>query len=201
MGVTVKKAVLWRREVSNKPGLLAETLAPLAKAGANVKVLMGYAYPGDHTRSAIEVYPVTGTKASVAAKEADLKPSGNIACLHVEGRDQAGLGHRIASELGDAGVNITFVMVQVIGDKYSGFFGFDSEADAEKAKKVIEASGKAGSSKKSAKAKAGKTSKKVSKAKKAAAKTTKPKKTSKKGAGGRSKPAAAGKAAQKKSAK
>lgn len=144
MSVTVKKAVLWRREVKNQPGVLAKTLAPLADAGVNVQVLMGYAFPGQPGKSAIEVYPVSGTKASVAAKKAGLHAGNEIACLHVQGRDEAGLGHRIATALGKAKVNINFVMVQVIGDKYSGFFGFSSAAQAEKASKIISDVSKSG---------------------------------------------------------
>jgi len=34
MSVTVKKIVLWRKEVENQPGILANALAPLANAGA-----------------------------------------------------------------------------------------------------------------------------------------------------------------------
>ena len=35
MAISVKKTSLWRREVDNKPGMLAQTLQPLADAGAN----------------------------------------------------------------------------------------------------------------------------------------------------------------------
>ena len=33
MAVMVKKAVLWRKEIDNRPGVLANTLEPLSKAG------------------------------------------------------------------------------------------------------------------------------------------------------------------------
>src|SRR5437667_3103755 len=44
-------------ERGRKPGgTLAHTLAPVTKAGANLHVLMGYRYPGDGTKAAIELY-------------------------------------------------------------------------------------------------------------------------------------------------
>ena len=46
MAVTVKKIVLWRKEVENRPGILANALAPLANAGTDIRVVMGYRYPG-----------------------------------------------------------------------------------------------------------------------------------------------------------
>jgi ACT domain-containing protein len=38
MAVTVKKAVLWRKEIDNRPGMLATALQPLSEAGANLQV-------------------------------------------------------------------------------------------------------------------------------------------------------------------
>ncbi len=57
MPVTVKNVSLWRKEVENQVGMLAHTLEPISKAGANLRVLMGYRYPGDATKAAIELYP------------------------------------------------------------------------------------------------------------------------------------------------
>ncbi len=46
MPVTVKNISLWRREVENQVGALAHTLEPVTTAKANLRVLMGYRYPG-----------------------------------------------------------------------------------------------------------------------------------------------------------
>jgi len=64
MPVTVKKISLWRREVENEVGMLARTLEPVTKARANLRVLMGYRYPGNEARAAIELYPVSDKKSS-----------------------------------------------------------------------------------------------------------------------------------------
>ena len=42
MPVSVKKAILWRREVDNSPGILANILQPLSEAGADLQVVMAY---------------------------------------------------------------------------------------------------------------------------------------------------------------
>lgn len=68
MPITVKNISLWRKEVENQVGTLAHTLEPVTKAGANLHVLMGYRYPGDGTKAAIELYPVVGKKASAAGR-------------------------------------------------------------------------------------------------------------------------------------
>src|ERR1700730_3936928 len=71
MAVSVKKAILWSREVEgNQPGMLANTLQPLSEAGADLQVVMAYRYPGDQIKAAIELYPVSGKKSAAAAQTA-----------------------------------------------------------------------------------------------------------------------------------
>ncbi len=138
MAVTVKKVVLWRKEVANDPGVLADVLTPLAEAGANLRVVMGYAFPGDPSRAAIEVFPVTGKKVTAAASAAGLSVS-PIPCLLVEGDDKPGLGARMARAIADRGVNISFLMAETVGKKFSAVFGFQNDADASTAMKAIKA--------------------------------------------------------------
>ena len=57
MAVTVKKITLWRKEVAHEAGALAGVLEPLAQAGSNLRLVMGYTIPGESSRAAIEVYP------------------------------------------------------------------------------------------------------------------------------------------------
>jgi len=136
MAVSVKRIVLWRKEIENKPGALARALASLASAGADLHVVMGYRYPGDETKGAIELCPVTGKKSVIAAQEAGLSAS-PIPALIVEGDNRAGLGHAISLAIADAGINLGFVVAQVVGRKYSAIFGFESEADAGKGAALI----------------------------------------------------------------
>src|SRR5215471_1242197 len=90
MPVTVKSISLWRKEVENQVGALAHTLEPVTKAGANLQVLMGYRYPGEGTKAAIELYPVASKKATAAASEAGLSAT-SIPTLLIEGDDRPGL--------------------------------------------------------------------------------------------------------------
>ena len=136
MAVTVKKAVLWRKEVDNRPGVLASTLAPLAEARADLKVVMGYRFPGMESQGAIEVYPVSGKKVTDAASAAGLQASA-IPTLVVEGDNRPGLGHAVAEAIAEEGINLSFVLVQVMGRRYSAVFGFENDSDATRAAGLI----------------------------------------------------------------
>jgi hypothetical protein len=136
MALTVKKITLWRGEVENKPGTLARVLAPLAGAGADLQVVMGYHYHGAGNKSAIEVCPVSGRKATAAAKGAGLAAS-SIPTLLVEGDNQAGLGAAIAEAIAGAGINMGFLVAQVVGNRFSAVIGFEDEAASRQASTLI----------------------------------------------------------------
>jgi len=145
MALTVKRITLWRREVQNQPGMLASTLEPLARAGVDLRLVMGYRFPETTTRAAIELYPVSGKKATAAAEQAGLSAF-DLACLFVEGDNRPGLGAAMGRALADAGVNIVFLVSQVIGRRFTAVFGFDDEGLAATATKVIKAAAKPGPS-------------------------------------------------------
>jgi hypothetical protein len=136
MALTVKRISFWRREAADRPGLLAGALGPLAAAGAELKVVMGYRYPGEEKMAALEVYPVTGKKATAAARAAGLAAS-DIPTLLVEGDDRPGLGHALSKAIADAGINLSFLVALVVGRRFAAIFGFAGEADAKTAAGLI----------------------------------------------------------------
>jgi hypothetical protein len=131
MAVTVKKITVWRTEVDNRTGALARLLEGLTAARGSLDVVMGYRVPGQHERAVIEVWPVSGKKLSQAAGAAGLRPS-ETPTLLVQGYDRPGLGHAMARALAGAGINMVFLVAQVIGRRYSAVFGFESAADADR---------------------------------------------------------------------
>jgi hypothetical protein len=97
---------------------------------------MGYRYPGNETKAAIELYPVAGRKLVRAAQAAGLTAS-PIPTLLVEGDNKPGLGHAIAGAIAESGVNLAFMVTQVIGRRYSAVIGFENDGDAKKATPLL----------------------------------------------------------------
>ncbi len=136
MAVSIKKVTLWRTEIANKPGALSSVLGPLAEAGADLQVVMGYRYRGNEHKAAIEVCPVSGRKSTAAAGKAGLAACA-IPTLLVQGDDSSGLGHAIAQAVAAAGINVAFLMAQVIDARFSAIMGFEDEADSKQAAALI----------------------------------------------------------------
>lgn len=136
MAISIKKVTLWRTEVDNKPGALSSVLAPLAEARTDLQVVMGYHYHGAGDRAVIEVSPVSGKKSTAAASKAGLAAS-TIPTLLVQGNNKPGLGSAIAQAIADEGINVAFLVAQVIDKRFSAVMGFEDEAASECAAKLI----------------------------------------------------------------
>ena len=95
-------------------------------------MIMAYRFPGEPTRGAIELSPVSGKKSQAAAATAGLDRS-SIPTLLAMGDDRPGLG----SEIAEAGINIGFMVAQVVGRRYSAVYGFETEEEAKIATNLI----------------------------------------------------------------
>jgi hypothetical protein len=135
MAITVKKTFLWKKELDNHPGAMAEALETLAEGDADLQLVMVYRFPDAH-KGAIEVHPILGRKLISAAKSAGFAQS-HIPVLLVEGDDRQGLGYALAKAIGDAGISVSFLMAQVVGRRYAAIFGFKNDDDAAKAVTLI----------------------------------------------------------------
>jgi hypothetical protein len=136
MAVSVKKVTLWRTEVENKPGTLKSVLAPLAEAGADVQVVMGYHYHGVPGTAVIELCPVSGKKATTAADKVGLKAAA-IPTLLIQGDNRPGLGNAIATAIAEAGINVSFLVAQVVDARFSAVMGFEDESASKQATTLI----------------------------------------------------------------
>ena len=141
MALTVKVITLWRREIENRPGALAGVLHPLATTKADLQVLMVYRFPGDESRGAVELFPISGKKAAAAAADAGLTPASDIPAVMVQGSNRAGLGYQSSRAIADDGINLAFLVAQVVGTKFSAVYGFDSVTDRDRAVKLLKKGG------------------------------------------------------------
>jgi hypothetical protein len=138
MALRVRKGYLWRKEIDNKPGTFAQALEPFSKSGQNLQIVMGYAKGLGNEKGAIEVFPVTESKAIESAKEAGLKEMSEATCLIVEGEDRAGIAFEIAKAISALEINLHFAMCQSVDKQFQGCFGFSNEDEASRAQAAIE---------------------------------------------------------------
>src|SRR6266478_3703232 len=139
--LSVKSVQLWILHGADRKGMLADALEPLVEAGANLQIVMGYRFPGELDRAAVEVFPVDGPTQEAAARRLGFELS-DTPCLRVDGEDRKGLGAQMTRALADAGISMAFLMAQTVGKKFSAVIGFLTEDDTGKASKIITSLGK-----------------------------------------------------------
>src|SRR5512138_3678937 len=108
MSIRVKKVVVWRTEVENRPGTMAGALEPLAEQ--DLEVVIG------GNGAIVDIAPVVGKKATAAARRAGFKPLPTPMVL-VQGKDRPGIVLAITRALGAAKISMDSVVAQVAGKK------------------------------------------------------------------------------------
>src|SRR5262249_18911180 len=98
----VRKAVLWRKEIDNRPGMLANALQPLSEAGADLQVVMAYRYPGASDTDRYRARSGVWQEVHSCGQDSRSRPATNR-CLAGARGQSAGLGHTLAKAIGDAG--------------------------------------------------------------------------------------------------
>lgn len=134
----ISKGHMWRSKIEDKPGTFAKALEPFAKAGQNLQIVTGWAPSGTEKQGAcMEIFPIADEKSQQCAREAGLQEMKDIVCLIVEGEDHPGLAHKMAKAIADSGVNLRHATCQGVKQHFLACFGFQNDADAEKAKAAL----------------------------------------------------------------
>ncbi|HEX6295217.1 MAG TPA: amino acid-binding protein [Burkholderiales bacterium] len=136
MALKATKADVWVVTLEDRPGGAAGKLEALAKAGANLEMVLARRTetPG---QGVMFVTPIKGAKASKAAQEAGMAKPANIHSVRIEGGDKPGLGAKIARALGQAGINFRGMSGVAIGKKFVSYVALDSAEDQARAVSVI----------------------------------------------------------------
>jgi hypothetical protein len=121
-------------QIADKPGTLADALAPLRDAGVNL--LAVHAFPRSR-RTQVDVVPEDPTSFKNIAKIHKLKIQGPKMCLLVEGDDRPGALADLTDRLGSAKINMTAVTGLAAGLGRFGAILWVNPRDVKKAAKVF----------------------------------------------------------------
>jgi len=135
MANVVERVDVWVAGMKDKPGALAEKLAALSEARANLVFIVARRdKPG---AGVVFVTPISGPAQLAAARKAGFKKTKSLHSVKLEGANKAGLGARATAALAGAGINLHGVSGAAIGRKAVLYFAFDNAADATKAIRLL----------------------------------------------------------------
>jgi hypothetical protein len=137
MKLNVSRTDTWATTIDDRPGGLADKLAALAAAGANLELILARRAPEQRGSGVVFVTPVKGAKQIKAAKATGFQKTESLHSLRVEGADRPGLGAKLARALAEAGINLRGLSAAALGKCYVSHLVLDTAADAVKAAAVL----------------------------------------------------------------
>ena len=137
MGLTAERVDVWAASIQDQPGGLAQKLAPLAEAGADLEFAVARRAPDKPGTGVVFVTPLRGDAQTAAAKTAGFDIADSLHSVRVEGDNQPGIGAQISKSLADAGVNLRGLSAAVIGGRFIMYLALDTAEDAETALSLL----------------------------------------------------------------
>lgn len=137
MRFKISRAATWAATMEDRPGALADKLATLAAAGANLEFVLARRAPEQRGSGVVFVTPLRGAKQIRAADEAGFQKTDGLHSIRIEGADRPGIGAMVTRALADAGINLRGVSAAGIGKRCLLHVALDTEKDAMKAAAVL----------------------------------------------------------------
>jgi hypothetical protein len=128
---------VWSCDVKDQAGGVADKLANLAQAGANLEYVFTKRLPNKPGEGVLYVAPVTGPLQTRAAKSAGMHEVDHPVVRRMEGDNEAGLAHRVTQQWAVAGISLQGLTMAVLGSKFVGYASFDSVNDANRAAQIL----------------------------------------------------------------
>jgi hypothetical protein len=137
MALNVTRVDVWAASMEDQPGGLAQKLAALAAAGAQLEFVVARRAPDKPGKGVVFLTPLTGAAQARAAKQAGFEKTKSLHSVRAEGPDKPGLGARITQALAGAGINLRGISAAAINKRCIVYLALDTAADATKAIRIL----------------------------------------------------------------
>lgn len=137
MAMNVSRVDVWAATIEDKPGGLAEKLAALAAAGAQLEFIVARRAPDKPGTGVVFLTPLKGAAQTRAAKKVGFEKTESLHSVRIEAPDKPGLGAEITRALADAGINLRGMSAAAIGERCVAHLALDDAADAAKAVRLL----------------------------------------------------------------
>lgn len=141
MNLMVEREEVWAATIEDRPGGLANKLAVLAEAGADLDFMIARRLADRPGTGVVFVTPLRGDREVHAATQVGFSVAAGLHSVRVSGMNEPGLAAKLTRLLANAGLNLRGASGAVIGPQCVLHFAFDSEADANRAMQVLQAAG------------------------------------------------------------
>lgn len=138
MDLLVERVDVWAATIEDKPGGLADVLAVLRDAGANLQSIIARRAPDQPGEGVLFVTPLQGDREISTAAQAGFNVTHSLHSVRVLGRDRPGIAAELTQKIADAGINLRGFSASVIGTQFVAYVAVDSLQDANRAIEILE---------------------------------------------------------------
>jgi hypothetical protein len=132
----ITKEHVWGGLLADHKGALGEKLRALSAGGLNLELII--ARRESSGQGTLFVSPLRSLQELESAEKAGLAKTGHMRTLRIEAPDMPGFGARICTALAEAGLGLASYSALSLGGRCVTSIAFDSDADADQGKAVLE---------------------------------------------------------------
>jgi hypothetical protein len=133
----ITRTAVWAATIDDRPGGLADKLAVLAAAGANLGFIIARRMPEQRGSGVVFVTPLKGAKQIKAAERAGFQSTESLHSVCVEATDKPGLGAKLTRTVAESGVNLRGLSAAALGNRSVTYLAVDTAQDAAKISRVL----------------------------------------------------------------
>jgi len=137
MDLTVERVDVWAASIKDQPGGLAQVLAGLREAGADLDFALARRAPDKPGTGVVFVTPLRRDAEKAAAKALGFNITSSVQTVRIQGNNKPGIGAALTGQLSAAGINLRGFSAAACGEKFIMYISLDSAADAVKAVEVL----------------------------------------------------------------
>jgi hypothetical protein len=134
---SIKKFQMWSVEVDDVAGSTTGLFKILADAGADIEFSLSRPLGDRPGRAILFLAPIAGKKQEEAAKRADFKKRDDVVGVQIQGPSRVGGNFRLTAALAHEDLSVRALVTTVDGSRFTTVFGMQSDADADRAVKVL----------------------------------------------------------------
>ena len=131
----VEHVDVWAASIEDRPGGLAQALATLRDAGADLQLIISRR--AETGKGVVFVTPLRGDREIAAAAQVGFNVAHTLHSVRVMGPDRPGVAAELTERLAGGGVNLRGFSLSVIGRQYLAYAAVDSLDDANKVIEIL----------------------------------------------------------------
>jgi hypothetical protein len=137
MKIDVSRIDVWAASIDDRPGGLAEKLKVLAQADVDLEFIIARRTSSTPGAGVVFVAPVKGPRQTRESRKVGFEKTKSLHAVRIATGNKPGFSAELTEKIAEAGINLRGFSGATIGNRAVIYLGFDTDADAGKAIRLL----------------------------------------------------------------